>query len=312
MAKIQTIGDSRDSGRPHLIDERGHKTLASKTPTASMIVGGNWPCGIVLFRNNVGGARKAPSNLFEIFISTRAAQLLEVTGDYNLSSFHYRTGMVAFNPPGVSWEYRWEGIVEGVVFFVEKDTMRRAASDFFGEEYDDLNWRTALGDSSPAMAHLGLDIASQVADGQRAGDAHLELLMSAFLALAIRRYSDTPARKTAHLGNLSPQVMRALTFMDQELARIQSLREICEYSAASTAQLNRLFRQELGHSVWDFLLQKRLRRASTMLQESDLTIGAIIQKCGFGTRKNFDRQFRKSFDCTPVQFRSRNCEPAAV
>lgn len=263
-----------------------------------------WPTVVSLFRSSSGNGQRFLKGVFEIFIPTRTIQLHEISGGMERTSFSYQKGMVAFSPPQAHWEIEWQGTIEGVCFYFAPETMRRAAADIYGEELEETNWRLALSDYAPAIAYLGLDIASQAKNGFPVGQDHINDLMRAFLSLAIRRYSKSDRRNSARVGIFSPQVLQAIKYIDANLEQDLSTDSICFHSAVSVPHLNRLFRKEVGHSVWRYVTRQRLNLAARKLLETTETVDRIGRSSGFRSKVNFERHFKARFGVTPIAYRT--------
>ena len=264
---------------------------------------GEWPSTIITIRENTGNSDRMFVGFFDIFIPTRTFTLHELTGGYKRKKYNYRYGMAGFNPPDAKWEISWEGVLEGFAIIFETSTIEKASQELFGESYKSLDWRRAICDRAPAIAYLGLDIASQVTTGFPAGKPHVNLQMRAFLAMLIRRYAVTPERNTALVGVSSRQVLRAIQYIESHLSQPLTLQHISDVSAASIGHLNRLFRVEVGHTVWGYVMSRRINAAAEKLAQSEDTIENIAKQYGFKSRSNFARQFKSIYGKPPGAFR---------
>lgn len=63
------------------------------------------------------------------------------------------------------------------------------------------------------------------------------------------------------------------------------------------------FQYCFGMSFSEYLNFLRLKDAIILLEESDLTIGEISEKVGFGTVRTFQRQFQAKYNMTPKEYR---------
>lgn len=73
----------------------------------------------------------------------------------------------------------------------------------------------------------------------------------------------------------------------------------------SVSTLTHTFKKIVGVSVFEYLLSCRMAAAKKYLSKTDLTIGQIIEKCGFNDNSNFSRTFKKLNNITPLQFRKK-------
>lgn len=264
---------------------------------------GAWPAYVLVTRRNSGRAKRPERNKFEIFLPMRSVTFRDLSG-HRRTTYPYRRGMIGFTLPLERWWIEWDGVIEGAAFIIDPSTMRQAAADVFGEEWSDLTWRSVLGDHAPAIAYLGLDIVSQIATGYPAGRSHVDDLMRTFLSMLLRRYSSTVDRNTSLVGVSSHPVLRAVQYIESHLGDDLTRQEVCDKSAVSLPHLNRLFRAELGDSVWGYIQKRRLDVARVGLASTNQPITSVAVSCGFRTRANFTRCFRARFGMSPSDFRS--------
>ena len=83
-------------------------------------------------------------------------------------------------------------------------------------------------------------------------------------------------------------------------------RELAERLCVSESTLQRIFRARTGFSPHDYLMRLRLKKAATLLLESELTIGEVAAESGFADSNYFCRRFRRYADASPLEFRKRN------
>ena len=83
-------------------------------------------------------------------------------------------------------------------------------------------------------------------------------------------------------------------------------RELAEKLCVSESTLQRIFRARTGFSPHDYLMRLRLKKAATLLLESELTIGEVAAESGFADSNYFCRRFRRYADASPLEFRKRN------
>ncbi len=85
-----------------------------------------------------------------------------------------------------------------------------------------------------------------------------------------------------------------------ESVRVQ---DIAMSAGVSESQCYRCFRQLLGQTPTEFLNQYRLERAAVLLRETDQSIAAVAENCGFAQQSYFSRLFRQATGMTPANYR---------
>jgi len=110
----------------------------------------------------------------------------------------------------------------------------------------------------------------------------------------------------APLSSASPSTMRlvarAKAYLAEHLSRPVRLQHIAQAAGTTPAYLTTLFRQLEGLPLHKYLVRLRLARALVELpQTSDLT--RLAGDLGFASHSHFSSAFRRSFGCTPSEFR---------
>lgn len=67
--------------------------------------------------------------------------------------------------------------------------------------------------------------------------------------------------------------------------------------------LSNTFKAKTGRGLFDFIKEVRIDAAKTLLKESNETVTAIAQQCGFTNSKTFTRTFKSVTGLTPGKFR---------
>lgn len=78
---------------------------------------------------------------------------------------------------------------------------------------------------------------------------------------------------------------------------------LAETLGISAGYLSRCFRAQMGSSPWQYFDGMRMRRACTLLKETDLRIQDILVACGYVDKTNFMRKFKNQYGMTPMEYR---------
>lgn len=100
-------------------------------------------------------------------------------------------------------------------------------------------------------------------------------------------------------------VNAARDYLTSRLSHPPSMAQIAKALHTNEKRISRAFRNELGITVFEFLRQERLRRATRMLSETALTIVQIAEELGYSSSANFATAFRAHTGQTPSEFRSK-------
>jgi AraC-like DNA-binding protein len=85
-----------------------------------------------------------------------------------------------------------------------------------------------------------------------------------------------------------------------------SVRELAQEVHLSSDRLQRLFKQDVGMDISDFLVEQRLQKAARLLSTSYLSIKEIAHAVGYGHHSSFTRAFEHRFGQSPKRFRQQS------
>lgn len=98
-------------------------------------------------------------------------------------------------------------------------------------------------------------------------------------------------------------VTKVMDYIEHNLSRPLTNREIGEALNYNPNYLNRLILQHTGMSLHQYLLQRRLSLAANLIQSTDRPISDIALSLGFNSASHFSNYFKRATGTTPAQFR---------
>jgi len=112
----------------------------------------------------------------------------------------------------------------------------------------------------------------------------------------------------ANQGHTSPppEILTILRFIEENLHRTISIKELASLIHASEVTVNRLFKKYVGIPPVAFHIDKRLQAACAMLRNSNSSIKQIAHALGFDDPNYFTARFSKYIGSSPKQY--RNCQ----
>jgi AraC family transcriptional activator FtrA len=108
--------------------------------------------------------------------------------------------------------------------------------------------------------------------------------------------SQRPATAT---GTLTPLMEWALAHLDEEL----TLPVLASKAHLSTRTLSRRFETETGRGALQWITERRVERARTLLEESSMNVTQIAFATGFGSLATFRRNFLRLTGTAPRAYR---------
>jgi transcriptional regulator GlxA family with amidase domain len=177
-------------------------------------------------------------------------------------------------------------------------------------EIDDDRFTSAGGTTALDMmlslisSQHGQDLAAQVAE--------------AVLHAPIRHHSENQRLSLpARIGARHPKLIAIVERMEQSLEEPLSPSILAQQAGLSTRQLERLFRRYLDRSPKRYYLELRLKKARSLLLQTDMSVINVALACGFSSPSHFSKCYRGFYGRTPYRERGvpfsadQPLEPAA-
>jgi AraC-like DNA-binding protein len=128
--------------------------------------------------------------------------------------------------------------------------------------------------------------------------AQFELGFSRTLPRAER--GTTPPNRPSHLA-----LQLACTFIEDHLQESLLVSQVAGVAGISASSLNQLFRRHFQSSIAQYIISRRIERASTLLAETNLAVSQVALQSGFPRLEHFSRTFRRAAGLSPLAYRRR-------
>lgn len=103
---------------------------------------------------------------------------------------------------------------------------------------------------------------------------------------------------------MNPKVRVAVSFVDNNLHRDIYIAEVANIVGLSRSRFCHLFKSEVGLSLIQYLKKARMEKARQILQTSFAPIKAVAVDVGYNGPTHFEREFKKVYGSTPLQYRA--------
>lgn len=178
---------------------------------------------------------------------------------------------------------------------------------FFEKTYDD----------DPVISGLLQEVRQVVSDTDKAHTSGMDLedkytlLAERLMEIHFDIYSDIQTRgyvKPSTGVELYKRISMARDYMDSNYTSDITLEDIAQNCFLSVSHLKRLFKEYFHITPHQYIIQRRLEKAKTLLIQSDMPVRNICGEIGFENTSSFIRLFRNSYNITPLSFRGRTLD----
>ncbi|MCL2472143.1 MAG: helix-turn-helix domain-containing protein [Treponema sp.] len=98
---------------------------------------------------------------------------------------------------------------------------------------------------------------------------------------------------------------KAEQYIEENLSRKLSLKEIAEASGFSAPYFSTIFKEEMGENLSSYLNRLRVEKASFMLTDTTISLSKIARSCGFEDQSWFSKIFKHYNGISPGKFRNQ-------
>jgi AraC family transcriptional regulator of arabinose operon len=105
--------------------------------------------------------------------------------------------------------------------------------------------------------------------------------------------------------SVDPRIQAVVRYLEQNYMQQIDRDHLARMVCLSPSRLTHLFKERVGQSITDILLNYRLKQAANMLQTSEQSIHDICFETGFNSPTFFTRKFIAFYGVSPGQFRKR-------
>ena len=107
----------------------------------------------------------------------------------------------------------------------------------------------------------------------------------------------------ARIGARHPKLVAIIERMEENLEDPLSPSLLAKQAGLSTRQLERLFRRYLDRSPKRYYLELRLKKARSLLLQTDMSVINVALACGFSSPSHFSKCYRAFYGRTPYRER---------
>lgn len=244
-----------------------------------------------------------------VVVLTLAAQphrIEQVMGERSYSGL-YRQGDLSITPAGLPCCYQAEGEDHYLYVQIAAATLEQVAELTLGQQAQSVQLRTEFRVRNPECEQLLRLLRTELQAGGPMGQLYVDSLTHALAVHLLRHYSTaTPPEAPSYEPGLSDRKLLQVTdYIRDGLDQDLKLADLAQLLGLSPFHFSRRFKQSLGLSPHQYLLQQRIERAKHLLKHSDQSLVEIALACGFNSHSHLTKQFRQLTGVTPKAYRNQ-------
>lgn len=189
------------------------------------------------------------------------------------------------------WEYTW----------LEFDGLRvREMLEIAGLSKDSPIYRASSKDLRMNMMNEMLYIA------EHADESPFHLIGHLYLFLDYLTKSSNTMKMKQGGRQKDFYIKEALSFIEQNFQNDISVEDIAACRGLNRSYFGKIFRDAMGKSPQEFLMNYRMAKAAELLKLTQLSIGDIGNAVGYPNQLHFSRAFKNIYGISPRDWRNQN------
>ncbi|MBN3959432.1 AraC family transcriptional regulator [Nostoc sp. NMS8] len=209
-----------------------------------------------------------------------------------------RDGDIAVIPAGISHRCNWNTSVEFMVLAIEPALLQLVGQDFVGGSIE-LTPRF-MSQQDVLIQGIFSSLRDELESGKIGGDLLIDSLKTTLAIHLLRNYCSTQPKLSSYSDGLSQRTLQKITdYIHEYLYQDLKLIELSAIAQLSPYYFLRLFKQRMGITPHQYILQCRIDKAKHLLQHSNLSIAEIATQTGFSDQSHLTKCFKGQVGVTP-------------
>jgi AraC family transcriptional regulator len=257
------------------------------------------------FQHSPGEGKTYYSDEHSICLSLapRPVGMLQTQGDKTHTGAYVK-GDFCLTPARIPFFARWESddrflqirLASGLVHSIANETVRTNSDRL--EVIPEFRMR------DPQLEAIALMLLAELQPEKSGSRLYIESLTNVLAVHLIRQHTTTQPHLPVYEGGLSQlQLSHVLDYIHNHLDQDIKLADLANLLSMSQFHFSYLFKQSIGTSPYQYLLQQRIERAKQLLKQSDRSIMDIALECGFNSHSHLTKMFRQLTGITPKAYR---------
>ena len=152
-----------------------------------------------------------------------------------------------------------------------------------------------------SLRNLLINMLSEVRSQLPGSDLMMLAKVLEIFVLIAREYSHNSNSKAQTLYRLGEVISR----MENNYSENWTIARLARIAAMAPSTFLPVFKEAMGTSPIEYLLNLRMSKAAGLLLKSNRSISDIALECGFHDSNYFSRQFRNYYNCSPREYRKK-------
>lgn len=210
-------------------------------------------------------------------------------------------GNIAIIPAGIAHRCNWNGTVEFTILAIEPALLQQVGQDFVHPDRIELMPRF-MDQSDDLIQAICLTLREELKSSKIGGGLLIDSLKTTLAIHLLRNYCTVQLKLANYPTGLSQsRLQQVREYIHEHLHQDLKLVELSAIVQLSPYHFLRLFKQQMGITPHQYILQCRIEKAQFLLQHTELSVAEIATRTGFCDQSHLTRCFKRLVGVTPKQ-----------
>ncbi len=237
-------------------------------------------------------------------LAPRPVPMLHIQGGKTYTGM-YGQGDICITPAKTPLFARWDIEDNYLRIRLKTQFIETVASETMETNGDRLELMPQFRMRHPQIEAIAMMLFTELQQAFSGSRLYLDSLTNALAVNLLRQFSVAKPQLPIYEGGLpQSQLMQILDYIDAHIDQDIKLSDLARLLDMSQFHFSRLFKQSIGMSPYQYLIQQRVERAKLLLKQTDQFISDIALDCGFNSHSHLSKQFRQLTGMTPKAYRA--------
>jgi AraC family transcriptional regulator len=237
-------------------------------------------------------------------LAPRPVPMLQTQGNHTHTGL-YAKGDFSIMPAQMPVFARWESDDCFVQIRIASRLLQQVAGETLVGKSDALELLPEFKQRDPQLEAIALLLLHELQQQEFSSSLYIESLSNVLAVHLLRQYVATKPNLPIYEGGLPQrQLLQVLDYIQECLHQDIKLADLASLLDMSPFHFSHLFKQSIGTSPHQYLLQQRIERTKQLLKQTDQSIMDIALLCGFNSHSHLSKQFRQQTGITPSAYRA--------
>jgi AraC family transcriptional regulator len=219
--------------------------------------------------------------------------------------FDYLPNEIILTPAGIRNGWHWHEQSKVIVITIDPAMLERFATSELGVVLGKQQLRDTPQMLDADLCQSATMLLHALRDRSTGSEVMYESLARIFLVKLVQRYGEMRSDKLElSRGFTASHYKRVLDYIADNFGNDISIDDMARVAGISSAHFSRLFKEVIGDSPYQFVMDYRVEQAKRMLRDPARTMVDIALGCGFADQAHFSRIFKRLTGQTPKSFRT--------